>query len=214
MYVRHWISRVVRPTMPLPSKLSEDFPLLGELADTDRAGWVRVGYLETERLLSEESILADVTKTIRVCAGFGIPRPGEPYPNPGSLPFGMGQTSSWTGTSTYEPLFQAGPLVGLTYLTDFLGSLPILALPARLTNRLAILCSDPAGRLQLVDPQKEPCVIFRQWHVRPLGERLSQSANRNEGCDLIVRADIWTAIKGLFPGKPILPSFHRTEDEF
>lgn len=214
MYVRHWISRVVRPDLPLTSRLTEDSPLLGPLPDTDQAGWVRVGYYEIERLLSEESILANVTKTLRVSAGFGIPRPGEPYPNPGSLPFGMGETGSWRETSTYEPLFRAGPLVGLTYLMDFLGQLPILALPARLTNRLPIHGSDALGRLHLVDSGNAPCVTFRQWHVRPLGERLSQSANRNEGCDLIVRSDIWEAIRALFPGKPILPSFHRSEDEF
>jgi hypothetical protein len=215
MYVGHWLSRVMRPNIPLPSKLPADYPVLGQAPTTDvQTGWVRVGYYEIERLLSEESILASVTKTVRVSAGFGIPRPGEPYPNQRSLPFGIGEARSWRDTSSYEPLFRGGPLVGFVFLTDFLGMLPVLALPPRLTNRLPVKASDLLGRFQLLDAANQPCVIFRQWHIRPLGKRSSQSADRNGGCDLIVRTDIWTAIEDLFPGQPILPSFHRSEDEF
>jgi hypothetical protein len=215
IYVRHWLSRVVRPNMPLPSQLPADYPLLGQLPTTDsRAGWVRAAYYEMERLLSEESVLATVTKTLRISAGFGLPRQGESFPIKGSLPFGIGEVEGWRNTSSYEPLFRGGPLVGFTFLNDFLGILPVLALPARLTNRLSVKANDALGRLQLLDMANEPCVIFRQWHVRPLGKRSSQSADRNSGCDLIVRADIWKVIEDLFPGRPILPSVHRSEDDF
>src|ERR1700733_6952392 len=68
----------------------------------------------------------------------------------------------------------------------------------RVTNRLPVKASDNLGRLQLVDLEDKPCVIFRQWHVRPLGNRPSRSADRNSGCDLIVRSDIWKTIGNLY----------------
>jgi hypothetical protein len=215
IYVRRWLCRVLRPNMPLPSQLSANYPLLGPLPATDsHAGWVRIAYYEIERIPSEESILADVTRTLRICAGFGIPRPGESYPVQGALPFGIGELKSWRDTNSYDPLFRGGPLVGLTYLDDFLGIEPVLSLSTRLTDRLSVKASDALGRLLLLDAANEPCVIFRQWHVRPLGERPSRSADRNSGCDLIVRLDIWKAIGDLYPNQLILPSVHRSEDDF
>jgi hypothetical protein len=215
IYVRYWLSRVVRPNVPLPSQLPTDYPLLGQLPATDsQSGWVRIAYYETERILSEESILAEVTKTLRISAGFGIPRPGESYPIQGALPFGIGELNSWRDTNSHEPLFRGGPLIGFTFLTDFLGILPVLGLSARLTNRLSVKASDALGRLQLLDAANQPCVIFRQWHVRPLGERPSRSADRNSGCDLIVRSDIWEAIGDLYANQLILPSLHRSEDDY
>ena len=192
-----------------------DYPLLEQLPATDsQSGWVRIAYYEVERILSEESILADVIKTLRISAAFGIPRPGENYPVQGALPFGIVELDSWRDTNSHEPLFRGGPLVGLTFLDDFLGTLPVLGLSARLTNRLPVKASDALGRLQLVDTANRPCVIFRQWHVRPLGKQMSQSADRNYGCDLVVRLDIWEAIKDLYPGQLILPSVHRSEDDY
>jgi hypothetical protein len=215
IYVRRWLSRVLRPDVPLPSQLPADYPLLGQLPATDsHAGWVRIAYYEIERILSEESILADVTRTLRVCAGFSIPRLGESYPVQGALPFGIGQLESWRDTNSNEPLFRGGPLVGLTYLDDFLGIEPIVGLPTRLTNRLPVKMSDALGRLQLLDAANEPCVIFRQWHVRPLGDRSSRSADRNSGCDLIIKSDMWKAIGDLYPDRLMLPSVHRSEDDF
>ena len=215
IYVRHWLSRVVRPNIPLPSQLPADYPLLGELPATDsQSGWVRIAYYEMERILSEESILAEVTKTLRISAGFGIPRPGENYPIEGALPFGIGELNSWRDTNSREPLFRGGPLIGFTFLTDFLGILPVLGLSTRLTNRLSVKASDALGRLQLLDAANQPCVIFRQWHVRPLGERPCRSADRNSGCDLIVRSDIWNAIGDLYGNQLILPSVHRSETAF
>jgi hypothetical protein len=215
IYVRHWLSRVMRPNMPLPSQLPADYPLLGQLPTTDsHAGWVRIAYYEMEWLLLEKSVPATVTKNLRISASFGIPRPGESFPVQGSLPFGMGEVESWRDSNSYDPLFRWGPLVGLTFLNDFLGILPVLALPRRLTNRLPVKVSDALGRLQLLDMADEPCVIFRQWHVRPLGERLSRSADRNWGCDLIATADTWKVIGELFPDQLIFPSVHRSEDDF
>lgn len=215
IYVRRWLSRVIRPDVPLPSKQPADYPLLGQLPSADsQSGWVRIAYYEMERILSEESILAEVTKTLRISAGFGIPRPGERYPIRGALPFGIGELNSWTDTNSHAPLFHGGPLVGLTFLSDFLGILPVLGLSTRLTNRLSVKTSDALGRLQLLDSADEPCVIFRQWHVRPLGERPSRSADRNSGCDLIVRLDVWNAIGDLYANQLVLPSIHRSEDDF
>jgi hypothetical protein len=214
IYVRHWLSRVVRPNIPLPSQLPADYPVLGQLPSTDSGTeWVRIAHYEMERILSEESVLATVKKTLRISAGFAIPRPGESFPIQGSLPFRIGEPKSWTDMRSHQPLFHGGPLVGLTFLNEFLGILPVLSLPRRLANRLPVKVSDALGRLQLLDTADEPCVIFRQWHVRPLGERLSQSADRNSGCDLIVRADIWKAVGELFAGQLILPIVHRSEDD-
>jgi hypothetical protein len=215
IYVRRWLSRVLRPNVPLPSQLPADYPLLGQLPATDsQTGWVRIAYYEMERILSEESILAGVTKTLRISAGFGVPRPGESYPIQGSLPFGIGDLESWRDTNSFKPLFRGGPLVGFTFLDDFLGMEPVLGFSTRLTNRLPVKVSSTLGRLQLIDAANEPCVIFRQWHVRPLGKRPSQSADRNSGCDLIVRLDIWKAIEDLYDSQLILPSVHRSEDDF
>lgn len=215
IYVRRWLSRVIRPDMPLPSQLPADYPLLGQLPATDsQPGWVRIAFYELERILSAESILADMTKTLRISAGFGIPRPGENYPVQGALPFGIGELDSWRDTNSHEPLFRGGPLVGLTFLDDFFGIEPVLGFPTRLTNRLPVKASDVLGRLQLLDAANEACVIFRQWHVRPLGKRPSQSADRIDGCDLIVRLDIWSAIKDLYANQCILPSVHRSEDDY
>jgi len=215
MYVRWWFSRVARPDIPLPSQETGDNQLLGPLLETDdHAGWIRVALYETEHVLSQESVHADVQFTIRVAAGMVIPRPGETSSPPNSMPFGVGDLESWNDTQADAPLFRGGPVVGMDYLTDYLGTLPMLMLPRRLTGHLGVVPRETLGPLQLDDESGYPAVTFRQWHTRPLGDRLSQAADRNAGCDLIVRPDVWEAIQELFPSRIVLPQTFRRSEEF
>jgi len=215
MYVRWWASRVVRPDIPLPSQQNGDDQLLGSLPETDDyAGWVRVALYETEHQLSEGSVHADVQSTVRVAAGMVIPRLGVTSSPSNSLPFGIGDFENWNDTQSDAPLFRDGPVVGMDYLSDYLGILPLLMLQRRLTAHLGVVPSETLGPLQLDDISRYPAVIFRQWHLHPLGDRLSRSADRNVGCDLVVRPDVWEAIQALYPSQMVLPQISRKTEAF
>jgi hypothetical protein len=91
---------------------------------------------------------------------------------------------------------------------------PLLILPRRLTGPLGVVPSGTLGPLQLDDVSGAPAVIFRQWHLRPLDDRLSRSADRNAGCDLIVRPNLWEAVQALYPSQILLPQTYRKAEEF
>jgi hypothetical protein len=90
-------------------------------------------------------------KGTSVAAGMVIPRPGEPSPTCNSLPFGVGDVENWNDTQADAPLFRGGPEVGMDYLTDYLGTVPLLILPRRLTGPLGVVPSGTLGPLQLHD---------------------------------------------------------------
>ncbi len=213
MHVRYWLSRTPRPPLMLPSRQDETFVPLGPLnSPDDHAGWVRIAYYEREHILKTSSTMDGVYKTIGVSAGFEIPRPGDEAREI-SMPFGYGEVDSWRNATSALPLFRGGPLVGFALLLDYLGILPMLCLPPRLGQRLATRTSDPLTALEFSDSSGNPCVKFRQWHVRPLGDGLSSSAPRLFGCDLIVRAELWKEVCTLFASQGLRPRTYASDDE-
>jgi len=92
------------------------------------------------------------------------------------------------------PVEFTGPLVGLGFTRDLLGVFPVLALAPGMTSLLRSVLGPQPGPLHLVDRDEKPAVVFRQWHVRPVGDYVEKAAPRLLGCDLIVRPDVWEKI--------------------
>jgi len=67
-------------------------------------------------------------------------------------------------------------------------------LPPQLSIRCRLHPTQWTSRLELVDSQGESAVLFRWWSVRPVGDRLSEQAPISQGCDLIVRPDVFEQI--------------------
>jgi hypothetical protein len=195
--IARWHSRVIRPSLPLPSvQQSAVSPAVSISGEDTHNGWYRCGYYERE-LIFEDKVLGDLSQEVTVFAGIEIIK-RQNFLERGSFPFGQGNSEkSWDWHDEevlISPQGFAGPLLGLEWKQDFLGSCPILMLPPQLSIRCRLHPTQWTSRLELVDSQGESAVLFRWWSVRPVGDRLSEQAPISQGCDLIVRPDVFEQI--------------------
>lgn len=196
-YVAHWHSRIVRPSIPLPIDQTSGFSEIAPLTEMDEfGGWIRLGYYEEQVLLEADTVLPKCIGEIHMSGGIVSGR--ETQGKEGSVPFGVGNVNAWWGNLLDMPRDRAarfiGPLVGLTFVGSFLGICPILTPHPKYLDPCAARLAQKPGPLVLRDANGKPCVRFRWWKVKPLGKYLTESAPRLQGCDLVVRQDIWQHI--------------------
>lgn len=196
--VARWYSRAIRPLLPLPdaqeSSVSSAVTISGE---SSYNGWYRCGYYERELVFGHEP-LPNLNCEVEVYAGIEFAN-RQALLGSEQIPFGRGNAELmwfWQGGGEVPVYLNAfrGPLVGLAWTRDYLGSRPILALPTRLSVRCGVYTREYPGRLELVDSEGKSAVLFRWWSVRPLGDELSEQTPILQGCDLILRPDIFERI--------------------
>jgi hypothetical protein len=200
LQVAAWFSRTVRPRIPLPSQQRDaslaPTPISGE---GDYDGWYRAGYLEYELLLNNGPV-GDYSGTVQAASGLVFVADRSELDDIG-IPFGCGSADRcWfphevAGNSPIERF--EGPLVGLDWIEDFLGRPQVLMLPSELARHCRLTLGRWPNRLELVDSDGEPAVVFRCWHLRPLGNEIGEARPRLSGCDLIVRADVFESVCAL-----------------
>jgi hypothetical protein len=206
LQVARWHSRAIRPLLPLPSiQQSSISPLLAITNEDDYNGWYRCGYYQRE-LLFEDKVLGDLSGEVSVYSGVIFARE-ESLLEQGMLPFGRGDADFWWDWHREYVLLQpqgfSGSLVGLEWVRDFLGSRPLLMLPPHLAIRCGLQPIEWPGRLELVDTQGASALLFRWWNVRPVGDELREQTPILQGCDLILRPDIFEQIRQLSRWSPI-----------
>jgi hypothetical protein len=185
-----WYSRAPRPDIPLPSAQVRastlEFPIVQA---GDYSGWVCVGRYEEELLLAS-GVLPDAIGHIAAVSGV---MSGDPDSTEGYLPLGIGDVSSWFtyfASDGQSPRQFKGPLCGLNIVRDTLGVRYILALHPRLIADSGLMPSD-AICYELVDEQERKVAVLRTWSVRPLGNDIDGEYTRLQGCEMLVRPDVF-----------------------
>jgi hypothetical protein len=196
-YVAYWHSRTLRPPMLLPvESTSQSGSVVPLSSQDDYAGWVRCGLYEEQLVLKGEDIFAECIKEVTITGG--VVSAPEGALKKGSLPLGIGHVGLWwEGFSDHSIAQESrykGPLLGFSFLASFVGVYPLLIPHRRYLTSLSPTLRAQPGPFELVDGNGHPCVRFRWWKVRPLGNDLDESASRLRGCDLVMRRDVWESV--------------------
>lgn len=204
--VSRWNSRVIRPSLLLPSVQKSLLSSVDSISDEDsHNGWYRCGYYERQLVFGNEAF-PNLNCKIEVYAGIVFENK-KSLLRTEQIPFGRGSSElMWFWQEGKVPVYLSsfrGPLVGLAWTRDYLGSRPVLGLPPKLSVRCGLSPIKYPGRLELLDSQGKSTVLFRWWSVRPLGDELSEQAPILQGCDLILRADIFKYICQLSTFSPV-----------
>lgn len=190
---RHFWTRRVRPSWPLPSTLSGGIQAVQIVPDGELAGWKRVAYFET--YLATESSFDEIKSSTRVTATVVLNDKVEPLPE-GVRPLPSGE-KDWMRKA--RPLFSLGGFSGAIAGHSFFG-LPfqfheLLGLVPSLANTLNLSGRREIGPLELFDADGKLAVAFRWWRCRPLGDRsLADETPRLSGGALLMRPDIFDRI--------------------
>jgi len=200
LHVANWHSRGTRPPLPLPSDQREGVEAVTPVADGDEyAGWYRCGYFERQLRMGETGMFS-CDGLITVMAG--VQFPGVPgIFDPTEIPFAMGNADLWWAPYDLipeQPDGFIGCAVGLDPVNDLIGRSPILSLQPGVVARMKLRA--PASwqnPLTLTDTSGTPAVVFRSWGVRPVGDSVDEENLMLEGCDLLVRPDVFELIRKL-----------------
>lgn len=194
MPARHYWSRRVRPSWPLPSTLPVGLQAVQTVPEGELTGWVRIGYFET--YLEMDSPFSEIKTSTRVTAGMVLLDNVVAIPH-GALPLCIANNQDWINPA--RPLFAldkySGPVAGHSYFGipfefhELLGLTPNLAGALNLSGRQEI------GPLDLFDSAGKLAVAFRWWRCRPLGDHgFADETPRLSGGALLMRPDIFDQI--------------------
>jgi hypothetical protein len=204
LHVARWYSRVPRPALPLPleqrSGIATTSPISGE---GEYDGWYRCGYYE-EQLVMGGSFHVD--EEVTVMSSVHLPEsPGTADPSLG--PLARGDTEVWLGQPddlTIRPFGLRGPVAGMDFVRDWLNVFPLLMLRPFLQSRLGLSPRSLwQSRLELIDEVGNAAVIFRCWSERVVDDSINEEIPRLQGCDLIIRPDIFARMAQLSERTPI-----------
>lgn len=191
LHVANWHSRNPRPDIPLPADQREGVEAIVSVADAgEYSGWFRCGYFERQLLMNGFSFSGIMT----VMAGVDFPSESEVFDH-SEVPLAMGDAEAWWmhyEEISPEPAGFVGRAVGLDFVTDWMGKPAILAFQPGLVARLDLRA--PASwqqQLALTDSSGRRAVVFRSWSVRPVGESISEENRELEGCELLMRPDVF-----------------------
>ena len=198
-HVGYTLSRVTRPTALLPTERQIGTLRVTELdSDDEFEGWYRCALFERERLFSSEThpqFLGHNTAVVGVATNNDALKTDH-----SRLPFGEGQglAETWFYEVKAPPLQEgefAGPLIGFEIVDGLFGTNPVLVLNPRLIVSCGLHAGYWPGRLELVDYEGSPAVVFRRWSTRSIGQLGLRETARLEGCDLVIRPDIFEQIQ-------------------
>jgi len=192
-------SRSVRPAGRCPKEMEREDGPIPILSDEDEfKDWRRVGWYERELVFKENDMRwGNPVQVIYAASGIVALSPSI---DKCSTPFGRFDVNEWfladkpARYPSIAPLAVRGPVIGATMIRDFLGSRMILALPRVFAYRYKMISGHWPGPLRWLCASKEPGVAFRMWRVRSIAIE-NEEPSVLEGCDLIVRPDIFEQIE-------------------
>src|SRR5205085_8091864 len=91
----------------------------------------------------------------------------------------------------------------MEYKSGLLGTVPLLGIRPDIALRLALNAVPSVGQLQFMDSAGVPAVVFRQWHEKPLGDDLDEETPTLEGCDLLLRGDLFANVSRAAQRRPV-----------
>ncbi|MEJ0090558.1 MAG: hypothetical protein WDM80_12560 [Limisphaerales bacterium] len=187
---RHYWSRRVRPSWPLPSTLVAGVQAVQTVPDGELAGWKRVGYFET--YLETDSKIDEIKLSTRARTGVVLGEKLEPLPQ-AVLPLGFANDKDWL--SKARPLFSldgfSGAIAGHSVFGIPFEFREVLGLVRNLAGTLNLSGRREIGPLDLFDADGKRAVAFRWWGCRPLGDHgFADETPRLLGGALLMRPDL------------------------
>jgi hypothetical protein len=188
---RHYWTRRVRPSWPLPSVLSDSIQEVQSVPDGELTGWKRIAYFE--RYLEMETSFGEIKSSTRATAVVVL---GDPVP-PGEELFHFSDNRDWMRRA--RRLFAlegvSGAVAGHTFFGIPFQVHELLGLAPNLANTLNLSGRREIGPLDLFDDEGKIAVAFRWWQCRPLGDHgFADETPRLSGGALLMRPDVFDAI--------------------
>jgi len=207
LHAARWHSRVKRPGMPLPSESSSGVITAVPISTNDEFnGWYRAGYYERELVMPDRFHLDE-----EVTLMAAVQMRDDETINLLELPLAQGSADTWVndvhhtgqGDLVIRPA-APGPITGMDVVHDWLNAYPILMMRSDWQIRLGLSrSSSPLGRLELVDETGNTAVIFRYWEEQPIGDSIAQEVPRLQGCELLIRPDVFVRIARAYSLSPV-----------
>ena len=193
-------SRILRPDILKPRELQNSISTLKPIKDEEIFNnWYRIAIYEKE-LLCDDSVLGEVKGVQIIYAGVVSELFKKDMEK--CFPLGVGEYDMWWKENSHIESaiakYFTGRLVGFDWVEDYIGTLPVLMLPDRITSHLSLKSDSWLGPLQLIDKAGNIAVVFRWWQTSPLGTYINEESPRLTGCQLLVRPDIFDKIESLF----------------
>ena len=195
LHVAHWNSRTPRPQIPLPADQRDGAEVVLPITGGDEYdGWFRCGYFERQLVVSGKLRCSD---TVTVMEGIEFPKALGTH-DPTITPLSRGDGEAWW--ESYEgPLPRSrfvGQVVGIDFVKDWLGEIAMLGIDPSLVAGLNLHGrSSWQDQLALDDRSGATAVVFRSWTVRPVGDRIDEENRILEGCDLLMRPDVFEEMR-------------------
>lgn len=191
---RHYWSRRVRPSWPLPSTLSNGVQSVQSVPDGELCGWQRIAYFET--YLHCEGNTGEIRLKTRATSGVVLDNRTSSLPRD-ALPLRMGDERVW--------LDQLPPSIALDAFRDTIAGLLIFGIPFEFQELLGLIPGLAAtlelqprfelGPLDLFDKHGTLAVAYRWWRCRPLGDHdFAEETPRLNGGSLLMRPDLFAQI--------------------
>jgi len=198
LHVANWHSRSTRPSLPMPKDQQEGTETATPVEDSDEyPGWFRCGYFERQLLVPS---MFSCNGVLTVMAGLEFPHEAGVFDHT-QIPLAMGNADAWWAhydTLPIQPKGFVGYAVGLDIMSDWMGKTAVLALQPSIAACLNLRAPASWQRpLALTDPSGENAIVFRSWSVRPVGDAIDAENRMLEGCDLLMRSDMFERMKQL-----------------
>ncbi len=203
LYIAKWHSRTVRPRLSLPHE-QYDYTAGVETirGDDEYSGWVRCGYVERELIIRGWHDFAGYVTAVSDIQFPDIVQSPDSY----SPLLAVGEAETWF--QLQEPTSKViysfrGPLVGVERVDDKLGLFPVLVLHPMLMATCHLRPYPDSRKYTLLDSSNQDAVVLRYWNTRPLDDAINSEHHRLEGCELLIRPDIFDRISQIGGSSPI-----------
>lgn len=188
-----WMTRRVRPPIPIPSCVKEGATTLQPIANEGEFdGWYRLAVHERQAILDKPTY--PTFKGWReVYAGALIG--GLKGYDRETLPLASAGPDLWDPPARPTGIFKPAigrALVSLFVQRDRLGLDHILSLDSQIVALLGLVSR--ADSLNLVDSSGQNRVVFRRWRVRPMGADFDEEMPVLTGCNLLIHPESYSRV--------------------
>lgn len=188
-----------RPNYETPSNCTvglKPVPTVGA-EDPSYEGWKRLAIVETEYVLSEQVFSGRPVKEIQHLSGVIALEFGR-SDIPQGLPFRRGYLDDWYRGSSLnygEPFYHpAGPVIGVTTVSDWLGFGLVLTPPRSLIYRTDVAFPSSGDTLTWNDHKGKPALRLRAWQIRQ-EHAYTAVPPKLKGTDIIIRPDFFELLE-------------------
>lgn len=197
-------SRTARPALTLPRDVSESIaPARAVAADSEFDGWYQIGYCE-EELIDESFREESPASYVQAVCGLVVADTEEELEDV-RIPLAQGERMPiWANVPDAIAIRLRrlrNSLVCGMYHQGFTIRGMILAAHPVVVAGLGLRMGSWPGRLCLMDKHEQVGVVLRAWRTDPVDADVVGHVYRLTGCDLLLRADLYSDLESQFGDK-------------